>query len=196
MSALEYGEDTRRALAHITGRTRQGFFAAGLYDWSAERWAAAVEPLERAGIVESAIATAADDPTVTRGWVLLQPAQMTREQGVLLRRFRVGELRLTDGVGEGADRNVTDIDETLEPPRDQRWSVEQARWIPERVADDPAALRGWVIAVRGLAAVGCTQYEVQQLARQNTAGPSNEASHQPANALEQHQRQEAVRARR
>ncbi len=188
MSALEYGEDTRRALAHITGRTRQGSFAAGLYDWSAERWAAAVEPLERAGIVESAIATAADDLTVTRGWVLAHPVQKERDEGA--------PVRLADGVGEGADRNVTDIDETLEQPRDQRWSVERARWIPERVAVDPAALRGWVLAVRGVAAAGCTQYDVQQLARQHTAGPSNEASHQPANALEQHQRQEAVRARR
>ncbi len=70
----EYGEDARRALAHITGRTRQGSFAAPLYNWPAERWAAAIEPLERAGIVKSGIATAADDPTVTRGWVLVQPA--------------------------------------------------------------------------------------------------------------------------
>ncbi len=146
-------EDERRALAHITGRTLQGSFAGPLFDWSAERWAAAVEPLERAGIVKSGIATAADDPTVTRGWGLAQPAQTEREQGV--------PVRLTDGVGEGADRNVTDIDETAEPPRDHHWSVEQARWV----VDDPAAVRAWLLA----------QDDVQQPTRQHpAAGPGDE----------------------
>ena len=153
----EYGEDTRRALAHITGRTRQGSFAAPLYNWPAKRWAAAIEPLGRAGIVKSGIATAADDPTVTRGWVLAQPAQTEREQGV--------PVRLTDRVGEGADRNLTDIDETPEPPLDHHWSVEQARWV----VDDPAAVRAWLLA----------QDDVQQLTRQHpTAGPGDEPSHQ------------------
>jgi hypothetical protein len=153
----EYGEDTRRALAHITGRTRQGSFAAPLYNWPAARWAAAIEPLERVGIVKSGIATAADDPTVARGWVLAQLVQTEREQGV--------PVRLADGVGEGADRNVTDIDETPEPPRDNHWSVEQARWV----VDDPAAVRAWLLA----------QDDVQQLARQHpAAGPGDEPSHQ------------------
>lgn len=66
----EYGEDTRRALAHITGRTRQGSFANQLWNWTAERWAAAITPLERDGVITRTLGTIADDPTVTGGWVL------------------------------------------------------------------------------------------------------------------------------
>jgi hypothetical protein len=83
MSALEHSEDMRRALAHIRGRTQQGSFAAPLYDWSPERWAAAVEPLEQAGMVESATARSADDPAVSRGWTLAQSVQkMTVEHAL------------------------------------------------------------------------------------------------------------------
>ena len=42
---MSVDEDSRRALAHITGRTAQDKFAAPVYDWSEERWAAAIAPL-------------------------------------------------------------------------------------------------------------------------------------------------------
>lgn len=62
--------DERRALAHIRGRTTMGKFAAGLYDWSDERWTGAINGLTAAGYpVQQVHGTIADDPTVTRGWV-------------------------------------------------------------------------------------------------------------------------------
>jgi len=67
----EYGEDTRRALAHITGRTRQGSFANQLWNFSDERWAAAIAPLREEGLITWTLGTVADDPTVSGGWVLV-----------------------------------------------------------------------------------------------------------------------------
>jgi hypothetical protein len=123
MSALdEHSEDTRRALAHIRGRTQQGSFAAPLYDWSPERWAAAVEPLEQAGMVESATARSADDPTVSRGWVLAQSVQkMTVERALeeMRRLARDAEReRELPSHGDEAERANSWVDTQREQERE------------------------------------------------------------------------------
>ena len=71
----EYGDDTRRALSHIRGRTLSGSFAAKLWMWTEERWAAAIAPLERDQVIVRTLGTVADDPTVSGGWVLVDRAQ-------------------------------------------------------------------------------------------------------------------------
>jgi hypothetical protein len=64
-------DNARRALAHITGRTRTGRFACRLWELSAVDWKAALDELRADGRrIEWTFGTVADDPTVTGGWVL------------------------------------------------------------------------------------------------------------------------------
>ena len=72
MVEFGYSDDTRRALAHIEGRTTSGLFANQLYYFSDKRWEAAIEPLRRDGVIEWTHGTVADDPPVTGGWVLAE----------------------------------------------------------------------------------------------------------------------------
>ncbi len=131
MSAPERSEDTRRALAHIRGRTQQGSFGAPLYDWAPERWAAAVEPLEQAGMVESAIARSADDPAVSRGWVLAQSVQqMTVEQALEEMRRRLARdaerERELPSHGDEAQRASSWVDTRREQEREDDRALRSA----------------------------------------------------------------------
>ncbi len=81
-------ETSRRALAHIRGRTRTGRFACRLWDVSEADWAAALAELREAGYsIQWTRGAVADDPTVTGGWVLVGERRGQR------RRAHHGSLR-------------------------------------------------------------------------------------------------------
>ena len=100
----ELSANATRALAHIKGRTITGRFANQLYDMSQPAWRDALEELRAAGHrIEWVSGRVADDPTVTGGYVLREPASHEREAAEIDPRFaeRRGELRRErdDGMG-------------------------------------------------------------------------------------------------
>ncbi len=102
----ELSANARRALAHIKARTITGRFANQLYDMSQPAWRDALEELRAAGHrIEWTHGTVADDPTVTGGYVLREPASHEREAAETDPRFaeRRRELRSERDDGRGME---------------------------------------------------------------------------------------------
>ena len=84
----ELSANATRALAHIKAPTITGRFANQLYGMSQPAWRDALEELRAAGRrIEWTHGTVADDPTVTGGYVLREPASRGREAGEIDPRF-------------------------------------------------------------------------------------------------------------
>jgi len=102
----ELSANATRALAHIKARTITGRFTSQLYDMSEPAWRDALEELQDAGHrIEWVPGRVADDPTVTGGYVLLEPASREREVAEIDPRFfeRRGELCRERGDGMGME---------------------------------------------------------------------------------------------
>ena len=98
----ELSANARCALAHIKGPTITGRFANRLYDMSQPAWRGALEELRAAGHrIEWVSGRVADDPTVTGGYVLREPASRERAAVGVDRRFaeRRGSFALSATTG-------------------------------------------------------------------------------------------------
>jgi hypothetical protein len=108
MRAPEDSTDAQRAFAHITGRSRQGAFASQLWNWSDERWLAALDVLRcDQQLIRWSYGTVADDPTVTGGWILAQEVSDLDDGRITPSDLLVAALR-TPGGNEAVKSAVGD----------------------------------------------------------------------------------------
>ena len=74
------GDDARRALGHIGGRTVTGGFASQLWDMPKDPWESALGELRDAGYdIRWTYGTVADDPSVLGGYVVVDGPRTGKE---------------------------------------------------------------------------------------------------------------------
>ncbi len=124
--------DVERAFAHITGRTRQGAFAAPLWNWSEERWTTAIAPLQDNRLIRWTLGTVADDPTVTGGWVLARSAAQLDDGRTSPARLLAASLRSARAEQEPTINIATTTDtghygsHDVTPRERELWDAETA----------------------------------------------------------------------